>query len=373
LDRKKEMLSLLPKICFYFRSPTDLTQISQWMENNHSLVPIIAGISTFTLIVIFLTKDDKEIKITYKNNNIPKKLSKSGRSEDQTESQANIETLFDYIVQENEGTPKDQRLADILSSPLPPSGFKEVFLSSDISRGSPGPFKITDLIQEVKNKSEATREAEMRLLQFSLEKNRLKEDINLLKSQLEAEEQLRIQAESKSSLMHRELEKLHKINSEHNIAREDLKQKIRQVRIEIDLIDASRSDSDDSLLLNDTITKVQKVVSEIQSDHTLTKEEVLNLRETNKTLNQRNAHQRQKRDQLLKQRYHYQLQLSSLSPKNNLNLEDSELGELEDYIDPEITIRAHGPGNMRSEESEETLIIQSLFESDAVSDEKIDN
>jgi len=362
------MFSLLPKLynCLYFPSPTDLTQISQWIESNHSMVPFIAGISTITLIVIFLTKDDKEIKITYKNN-ITKKLSKSGHSEDQTESQANIETLFDYIVQENEGTPKDQRLADILSSPLPPSGFKEVFLSSDISRGSPGPFKITDLIQEVKNKSEATREAEMRLLQFSLEKNRLKEDINLLKSQLEAEEQIRIQAESKSSLMHRELEKLHKINSEHNIAREDLKQKIRQVRIEIELIDASRSDSDDSFLLNDSITKVQKVVTEIQSDHTRTKEEVLNLRETNKTLNQRNAHQRQKRDQLLKQRYHYQQQLSSLSPKNNLNEEeeDSELVELEDYIDPEITLRSEG--------SEGTLIIQSLIESDAVSDEKIDD
>jgi len=358
LDRKKEMLSLLPKICFYFRSPTDLTQISQWIENNNTLV--LAGVSTFTyLIAIFLTKDDNEIKRTYKNNT-PKKPSKSGHSEDQTESQANIETLFDYIVQENEGIPKDQRLADILSSPLPPSGFKEVFLSSDISRGSPGPFKITDLIQEVKNKSEATREAEMRLLQFSLEKNRLKEDINLLKSQLEAEEQLRIQAESKSSLMHRELEKLHKINSEHNIAREDLKQKIRQVRIEIELIDASRSDSDDS------ITKVQKVVAEIQSDHTRTKEEVLNLRETNKTLNQRNAHQRQKRNQLLKQRYNYQQQLSSLSPNNN-NLEDPELAEY-DYIDPEITFRSPLPGNMRSEG---TLIIQSLIESDAVSDEKI--
>jgi len=199
-----------------------------------------------------------------------------------------------------------------------------VFLS-DLSKGSPGPYKIKDLINEVKSNEETIRESKMRLLQYSLEKDRLREDINLLKSQLEAEEQLRIQAESKSSLMHRELDRLHKVNSEHNISREDLKQKIRQVRIEIDLIDASRSDSDDS------ITKVQKVVAEIQADHTRTKEEVLNLRETNKILTQRTAHQRQKRDQLLKQRYHHQQQLSNLTPKTNLE----ELEEYE-YLDSDI-------------------------------------
>jgi hypothetical protein len=307
----------------HFIHSTSLPQLSQWFQNNQSLIlPILAGISTFTIVVICLSHDDEEpMKKISKINNI-KKNTKSGKSED--ESQESLETIFDYIVQETDGIPKDQRLADIFSLPLPPSGFKEVFLSS-LSRGSSGPYKIKDLINEVKSNEEAIRESKMRLLQYSLEKDRLREDINLLKSQLEAEEQLRIQAESKSSLMHRELDRLHKVNSEHNISREDLKQKIRQIRIEIDLIDASRSDSDDS------ITKVQKVVAEIQADHTRTKEEVLNLRETNKILTQRTAHQRQKRDQLLKQRYHHQQQLSNLTPKTNLE----ELEEYE-YLDSDI-------------------------------------
>jgi hypothetical protein len=296
-------------------------------------------------VVICLShKDDEEEpmkKISFKINN-NKKNTKSGKSED--ESQESLDTIFDYIVQETDGIPKDQRLADIFSLPLPPSGFKEVFLSSDLSRGSPGPYKIKDLINEVKSNEEAIRESKMRLLQYSLEKERLREDINLLKSQLEAEEQLRIQAESKSSLMHRELDRLHKVNSEHNISREDLKQKIRQVRIEIDLIDASRSDSDDS------ITKVQKVVEEIQADHTRTKEEVLNLRETNKILTQRTAHQRQKRDQLLKQRYHYQQQLSNLTPKTNLE----ELEEYE-YLDSDI-ISFENSNLMRSDGAEGTIV-----------------
>jgi len=160
------------------------------------------------------------------------------------------------------------------------------------------------------------------LWQYSLEKSRLKEDINLLKSQLEAEEQLRIQAEAKSSLMHKELEKLHKINSEHNIEREDLKQKIKQIRLEIDLIDASSPDSGDS------ISKVQKVVTEIQVENTRIKEEAQNLREANKILTHRTAHERLKRDQLLKQRYYYKQQLSKLTPIRTADA-DSELEEFD--------------------------------------------
>lgn len=334
---------------------TSMAQITEWLQHNKSLIiPILAGISTFTLVVYCLSSKDEEVshkKLTFKKTQ-NKKITKSGNSED--ESQASLETILDYIVQETDGIPKDQKLADILSSPLPPSGFKEVFLSSDLTRGSPGPFKIKDLIHEVKQKNEEIRESEMRLLQYSLEKNRLKEDINLLKSQLEAEEQLRIQAEAKSSLMHKELDKLHKINSEHNISREDLKQKIRQVRIEIELIDASRSGSDDS------ITKVQKVVAEIQADHSRTKEEVLNLRESNKTLTQKNAHQRQKRHQLLKQRFYQQQQLSNLTPKPNP--EDGESVEGEELEHPDSDILTLKSSNLLStslDRLEDNIIIHS--------------
>jgi len=58
---------------------------------------------------------------------------------------------------------------------------------------------------------------------------------------------------------------------------------------------------------------VQKIVSEIQADHHRTKEEIQNLRETNKILTQKNAHQRQKRDHLLKEQNFYKQELSNFT------------------------------------------------------------
>jgi len=287
---------------------------------------------------------------------------KSSEKEDKIETKTNIEDLIDFIVSEREVNPKDQRLANVLSTPLPPMGLKEVFLSCDsLNAISSGSFKIKDLLNEVNNKAEGIRDCEMTLFQYSIEKNRLKEDINLLKSQLEAEEQLRMQAEAKSTLMHKELEKLHKINSEHNIEREDLKQRIKQMRIEIDLIDASGCDTGDSIL------KVQKVIAEIQADHARNKEEAQNLRETNKILTQRTAHERQKRDQLLKQRYYYKQQLSQLTPKKNL--EENDLEEY-DYLDTEILPSRSNILNLRSSDLiEENEIFQSPRDQiDTVSD-----
>jgi len=172
---------------------------------------------------------------------------------------------------------------------------------------------------------------EMAFLQYSLEKNRLEDDINLLKNKLEAEEQLRIQAEAKSTLMHKELEKLHKMNSEHNLESDDLRHKIRQIRIECEIIDASRSDSD-------SISKVQEIVSEIQAEHTRTKEEVQNLRETNKILTHRTAHERQTRDQLLRQRAFYKDQLAKF-PRRILPEDESpmEIEDVDEYYDTQMS------------------------------------
>jgi len=237
----------------------------------------------------------------------------------------------------------------VLSAPVPASGIKEVFLSSDNSRkfGS-STYKLKDLISEVQLKSDRIREVEMVLLQQSLERNRLRDDINLLKNQLEAEEQLRIQAESKSSLMHKELERLHKVNSEHNIEREDVKQKIKQIRMEIELIDASRSDSDDSL------PKVQKVVAEIQADHSRTKKEVVNLKETNKKLTQRIAHERQRRDQLLRELSDYKQQLVDLTPKPVHIYNENELIDTNSY-DGDQFMNIHDFGYQISNESDQYL------------------
>jgi DNA repair exonuclease SbcCD ATPase subunit len=260
------------------------------------------------------TKEDVEAvsnTITY-----PKTLNQS----DGKDTKAGLDDFVDLIVSERETDNLDKvrnnkRLAAVLSFPVPSRGLKEVFLSTPSKKGAlNGPFKLKDLINEVQIKKDAIREIEMILLQKSLEKNRMKEDISLLKNQLEAEEQLRVQAEMKSSLMQKELEKLHRVNSEHNIEREDLKQRIKQIRREIELIDASDSD--------DSISKVQKVITEIQADHSRTKEEVSNLRETNKKLTQRIAHERQRRDQLLREFTDYKLQLAELTPK--IATDDSE-------------------------------------------------
>jgi len=170
-------------------------------------------------------------------------------------------------------------------------------------------YRLRDLVNEVQTKSEQLRQADMVLQQYISEINKHKEEIQLLQNQLDAEEQLRIQAEAKSSLMQNELERLHRVKSEHNNEREDLLQRIRQIKIELELIDASRSDSDEST------KKVQRMVSEMQADHTQTKEEVTHLRETNKSLVKKIAHERQRKEQLLREITDLRAHVSELTPK----------------------------------------------------------
>jgi len=316
----------IPKLCF-----SSHNLLSIWIVNNHALIPLTAVV----LLTIYLrsqSKSDNNSGNSNSNNGNAKtgkfKVVKSEDDSYHNTDQTNIKDFIDFIVSEN-GASKDQRLADVLSTPLPPSGIKEVFLSPDKSSGS---FKIKDLLNEVKRKSEDIRECEMLELKYGIERDKLVDDINLLKNQLEAEEQLRIQAESKSSLMYKQLGKLQKINSEHNMEREDLRQRVQQIRFEIELIDASRSDTDD---------EVRKVVAEIQAENALTKEEIQNLRETNKRLTQKKAHQRLKRDQLLKEYNYYKQQLSRLTLSSQ---EDDNPSDIEDYYFPD-TPRAATEGN----------------------------
>jgi len=215
-------------------------------------------------------------------------------------------------------------IAVILSSEMPSCGLKEVILSVTPTKGnvlSNSPtsqrYRLRDLVTEVQTKIIQQRQVDNVLQRYNSENKKYEEENQLLQSQLKAEEQLRINAEDKSSLMQKELERLHR-KSEHNIEREELRQRIQQIKMESDLIDASRSDSDEST------KKVQNMVAEMQSDHAKTKEEVQNLRETNKSLVQKIAHDRQRREQLLREISDLKAQLLELTPKTVNIMEDPD-------------------------------------------------
>jgi len=216
-------------------------------------------------------------------------------------------------------------IAIVLSSEMPTCGLKEVFLTATPTKGkvlsnSPASqrYRLRDLVTEVQIKMAQLRQADDVLQRYISESSKYKEENQLLQSQLKAEEQLRINAEYKSSLMQKELEKLHRIKSEHNFEREELRLKIQQTKMELDLIDASRSDSDEST------KKVQNMVAEMQADHAKTKEEVQNLKETNKSLVQQIAHDRQRREQLLREISDLKAQVLELTPKTVNIIEDPD-------------------------------------------------
>jgi len=216
-------------------------------------------------------------------------------------------------------------IASILSSEMPSCGLKEVFLSVTPTKGnvlSNSPtsqrYRLRDLVTEVQTKMIQQRQVDNILQRYISENKKYEEENQLLQSQLKAEEQLRINAEDKSSLMQKELERLHRIKSEHNIEREELRQRIQQTKMELDLIDASRSDSDEST------KKVQNMVAEMQADHAKTKEEVQNLRGTNKSLVQKLAHERQRREQLLREISDLKVHVLELTPKTVNIMEDSD-------------------------------------------------
>jgi len=214
-------------------------------------------------------------------------------------------------------------IATVLSSEMPTCGLKEVFLSTTPTKGkvlynSPANqrYRIRDLVTEVQTNTIKLRQINDVLQRYIYENNKYKEENQLLQSQLKAEEQLRINAEDKSSLMQKELERLHRIKSQHNIEIEELRQRIQQTKMELDLIDASRSDSDEST------KKVQNMVAEMQADHAKTKEEVQNLRETNKSLVQKIAHDRQHKEQLLREIYDLKSQVLETPKTVNTTTED---------------------------------------------------
>jgi len=116
--------------------------------------------------------------------------------------------------------------------------------------------------------------------------------------------------------MEKELLRLHRIKSEHNIQREDLRQQMRQADIQLELLRASKDDSDQST------KKVEMMIGEMQADHARTKEELLTLREKNKSLVQTTAHERQHREQLLREISELKASIAEITPKT-ISLEDT--------------------------------------------------
>jgi len=230
---------------------------------------------------------------------------------------ASIDAGEDVKLTEFESEHKS--ISSVLAQEVPSCGLKEIFLTTTPTKGtvlsnSPAGqryYRLRDILTELQLITQQLKEAEILLSRYVNDIKKLRDEIHLLQSQLQAEAQLRIQAEAKSSLMEKELLRLHRIKSEHNIQREDLRQQIRQADIQLELLRASKDGSDQST------KKVEMMVGEMQADHAHTKEELLTLRETNKSLVQTTAHERQHREQLLRDISELKASIAEITPKNN--------------------------------------------------------
>jgi len=236
---------------------------------------------------------------------------------------ASIDAGEDVKLTEFESEHKS--ISSVLAQEVPSCGLKEIFLTTTPTKGtvlsnSPAGqryYRLRDILTELQLITQQLKEAEILLSRYVNDIKKLRDEIHLLQSQLQAEAQLRIQAEAKSSLMEKELLRLHRIKSEHNIQREDLRQQMRQADIQLELLRASKDDSDQST------KKVEMMIGEMQADHARTKEELLTLREKNKSLVQTTAHERQHREQLLRDISELKAGIAEITPKT-IRLEDND-------------------------------------------------
>jgi len=101
---------------------------------------------------------------------------------------------------------------------------------------------------------------------------------------------------------------------------------LRQVSIELELHRTTKNDSGDI----ESTKKVEMLVAEMQSERTKTKEELLNLRERNKVLVQKTAHERQHREQLLREISELKSKVSELTPKV-IHIESPNLDNIDSF------------------------------------------
>eukprot|EP01125_Pyxidicula_operculata_P011889 TRINITY_DN388_c6_g1_i1.p1 TRINITY_DN388_c6_g1~~TRINITY_DN388_c6_g1_i1.p1 ORF type:complete len:455 (-),score=140.01 TRINITY_DN388_c6_g1_i1:167-1531(-) len=196
---------------------------------------------------------------------------------------------------------KARKSGQIMANEMPICGLKEVFISSPSSKGhvlsnSPAGqrYRVRDLISEIESKKEQIKLLEQELRNIDIELHTKMTEISFLQKQLTAEKELRSQAEKKSDLMQVELHRLHRLSSAHNIEKDSLQKRYNQLKNELELVKSDKPHSESTKL-------IQSLFGEMKKEYEMTKTEAVKLRETNKILQQKNAHEKQQREHLLRE------------------------------------------------------------------------
>jgi len=182
------------------------------------------------------------------------------------------------------------------------------------------------MIRKLQTTVQELREIEQLINRRKQDIKEQKMDNNVLQQRLQAEEQLRKEAEYKSSMIQIELERLQRKLSKHNVECLNLKQTLTAYNIDLELRRASMDAGDESA------KKVQKLVSTLRDEHQRTKSEMLQLRDTNKTLLHKSAHDLNQRDQLLRQITDLKKQIKELKAASKAI--ESDQDELSDHNTP---------------------------------------
>jgi hypothetical protein len=236
-------------------------------------------------------------------------------SKDKEEKEYDGKRLIEELLRTDKKELKNIRKRNpVLKRPVPPYGIKDIFLSNSFEKENddfvylPTSNTIYDLILEVKSREKGVTDLSVEIKDYNQKLSQVQQDISLLNSQLEAEEQLRGQAEAQYQMMAQELERLNTMKNNKKSEKNDLIQQIRQTQIE--LIQLSSTDTDESM------SKVEKIISEMQDERARMKTEVTELREKSKKLLQKSAHFRQDHIQQVRE-------IAELKAEISLLLEES--------------------------------------------------
>jgi len=211
------------------------------------------------------------------------------------------------------------------TNPTPRKGQENLHQMPSIAAG----FKLPayHVIMKLRKTNQQIREIEQLINRRKQDIEEQKMDKNVLEKRLQAEEQLRKEAEHKSSMIQIELERLQRKLSKHNVECLNLQQTLTAYNIDLELRRASMDAGDESA------KKVQKLVSTLRDEHQLTKSEMLQLRDTNKTLLHKSAHDLNQRDQLLRQITDLKKQVKELKAASKA-IESDQYEQLSDHNTP---------------------------------------
>jgi len=152
-----------------------------------------------------------------------------------------------------------------------------------------------------------------------------KEDSEGFQQRLQAEEQLRKEAEHKSSMIQIQLERLQRKLSKHDLECQKLHQKLREIHLELELRRASASPDQ-----GESAKKIQELVATLRTEHQRTKEEMLQLRDTNKNLLHKSVHEQNQKELLLKQIIDLKKQFKELKAAASKVIESEDSGDFSD-------------------------------------------